>query len=214
MMITHVVFDLDGTLLDTESLYSTSADEVCQRYGTRYPIELKRRVMGSDTRTAARMVVEALSLPIQPEEYIAQREAALHTLLRDASPMPGALELLDALGERGIGWGIATSGHRAVTELKLTSHPALREVCTVCGDDPELARGKPAPDIFLLAAKRLGAAPLACVAVEDAVLGARAARDAGMRTVVIPDPRFGFQQCDYPEGVHFARTLMDVLDHV
>ena len=144
--ITHAIFDLDGTLLDTETLYTEAAIVVGRRYGAEYTLEIKRTVMGGDTMVGAHHVVQTLALPIEPEQYIAEREVELHALLAQVVPMPGAIALLEALRARRIPIAVATSGHRAITQHKLQNQPFLKDLAAlVCGDDPRLERPKPAP---------------------------------------------------------------------
>jgi len=191
--ITHAIFDLDGTLLDTETLYTEAAIVVCRRYGAEYSLEIKRTVMGGDTMVGAHHVVQTLALPIAPDQYIAEREVELHALLAQVVPMPGAIALLEALRARRIPIAVATSGHRAITQQKLQNQPFLKDLAAlVCGDDPRLERPKPAPDIYLLAASELGADPGTCLVVEDSVNGLRAGLAAGMRTIALVDPRWGY----------------------
>src|SRR5688572_4915449 len=91
---THVIFDLDGTLVDTEPLYAMATQAVLSRYGRRYEPKLKRQITGSGPLHGARVLVEALSLPLEPEAYLAERDAVLRELLVDVSPRPGAVRLI------------------------------------------------------------------------------------------------------------------------
>lgn len=208
---THVICDLDGTLLDSESLYTEAAARVCARYGATFTYAVKRAVMGGDSLRGATIVVESLGLPIAPETYLAAREIELHALFPTLAPIPHAPRLLESLRARGVPVAIATSGHRAVTEAKLVYQPFLREVAVrVCGDDPRLSRGKPAPDIFLLAAGELGAEPARCVVLEDSVLGVRAAVAAGMQTVALVDPAYGFDDGEFAGAMRIVHSLEDV----
>jgi pseudouridine-5'-monophosphatase len=210
--ITHAIFDLDGTLLDTEDLYSQAAKVVCARYQADYTDELKRAVMGGDTMRGAEYVVRELALPISPADYVAEREVLLHELFANVDPMPGAAALIAALRERGIPFAIATSGHRAITLHKLAKHAFLLAAdVIVCGDDPRLVNPKPAPDIFLLAAKDLAAEPKSCLAVEDSLNGMRAALAAGMRTVALVDPRWGFQPGAFAEAERVIADLSELI---
>ena len=103
---------------------------------------------------------------------------------------------------------IATSGHRAITEAKLAFQPFLQGVeVRVCGDDPRLRQGKPAPDIFLLAADALGAAPASCVVIEDSALGVQAGLAAGMHTVALVDPRYGFTAAQFTGAARIVHSL-------
>jgi len=209
--LSHVIFDLDGTLLDSEPLYTLAAERVCARYGKPFTLELKRAIMGGDTQHGARTVVAALALPISPEAYIHERERELVKLWPSLTPMPSAPAIVDALRARGIGLALATSGHRAVTETKLGYQPFLQSIAVrVCGDDPRLSRGKPAPDIFLLAAAELGVAPAQCMVVEDSRLGVQAGLAAGMRTVALVDTRYGFTDEQFAGAVQIVHSLADI----
>jgi pseudouridine-5'-monophosphatase len=210
-MIRHVVFDLDGTLLDTEELYSEAAQRVVGRYGKTYTRELKHKTMGGDTLRGAQLVVDTLELPITAEEYVKAREDELYALFENVSPMAGAEKLVAQLTERGVPFAVATSGHRELTIHKLSKQRFLRDVSVVvCGDDPRLEDPKPAPDIFLLAAGELGVDPEDCCAVEDSHNGVLAALSAGMRTIALADPRFGLDLCGI-EGVARCVGSLDEL---
>lgn len=210
---THVIFDLDGTLLDTEILYSRAAECVCRRYGAEFTVELKRKIMGGDTLAGAKLLVEALGLPISPETYVSERERELLALLADAGPMPGAERLIEDLVAQEVPMAIATSGHRAITEHKLRAQPFLSRISVViCGDEPRLTRPKPHPDIYLLAAKDLGAEPSQCVVIEDSLHGAQAGVAAGMRTFLLLDPRWGMsaEAIDGLEGIILSLTELSL----
>jgi pseudouridine 5'-phosphatase len=210
-VITHAIFDLDGTLLDTEHLYTEAAIEVCKRYGAEYTHEIKRAVMGGDTMKGAHYVVQTLALPIEPARYVAEREVALHALLARVAPMPGAIVLLELLRKRSIPVAVATSGHRAVTLRKLENQPFLQQLeALVCGDDPRLKHPKPAPDIYLLAASELGADPRTCLVVEDSLNGLRAGLAAGMHTIALVDPRWGFDRSLFADAAHVVDSLSDL----
>jgi pseudouridine-5'-monophosphatase len=206
-----VIFDLDGTLLDTEELYSVATEIVCQRYGAHFTLELKRQIMGGDSITGARVVVDALGLPLSPQAYLDAREHELERLLPSAQPMPGAVALVTSLHALGVTLAIATSGHRHVTDLKLPSQPFLAQIPHwVCGDDPRLKRGKPAPDIYLLAADAAGVEPARCICIEDTVNGVRAGLAAGMRTFALVDPRWGVPLEQYAGAERVVRSLEEL----
>jgi pseudouridine-5'-monophosphatase len=210
-VITHAIFDLDGTLLDSEHLYTEAAITVCRRYGAVYTHEIKRKVMGGDTMAGAHYVVQTLALPLEPARYVAERELELHTLLEQVVPMPGAIALLELLRRRRIPIAVATSGHRAITQHKLKNQPFLHQLeALVCGDDPRLKQPKPAPDIYLLAASELGADPSACLVVEDSINGLRAGLAAGMHTIALVDPRWGFDPAAFAD----AACVVDSLTHL
>lgn len=189
---THVIFDLDGTLVDTEPLYTQAADRILQRFGKSLDLGIKRQIMGGGPLSGARFVVEHLGLPLTPEAYLAEREAWLREACKTARPMPGAVSLIEALYARGVPLAIGTSSERELCQIKLSSQPfASRFASIACSDDPGVVRAKPAPDIFLCAARNMGAEPARCLVFEDSPKGVMAARAAGMEVIAVVDPAMG-----------------------
>ena len=206
---THAIFDLDGTLLDTEPLYTIAAQTVVGRFGKVFDWELKREVMGGGPLAGAATVVERLALPISPETYLAEREAILLTLFGASRPLAGVERLVEALHARGIPLAIGTSSSKRLCDLKLSAQPfAHRFAVIVCSDDPEVKNAKPAPDIFLIAAARLGASPERCLVFEDSPKGVQAALAAGMQAIAIPDARMPRE--DFASALHVLDSLNDV----
>jgi pseudouridine-5'-monophosphatase len=182
--IDAAIFDLDGVLLDTEPLYSRATEVILARHGKTYSSELKRFVMGRSPIDAARWVVGQLNLPMSPEAYVLERVLVLKELLLDCPAVPGAAQLVRALHVRGLRLAVATSSEQQLFEVKTKKHPWFGCFqCTICGDDPRLSQLKPAPDIFLLAARTLGISPERCLVFEDSPAGVAAARAAAMRVV-------------------------------
>jgi pseudouridine-5'-monophosphatase len=189
-LITHVIYDMDGLLLDTEPFYTQVTQAIVGRYGQTFDWSVKSRMIGKKAIDSARILVEALNLPIRPEEYLRERESMLAELFPTAQAMPGAVRLTTHLARHGIPQAVASSSRRRDFDLKTTRHREWFACfqCMVLGDDPEVKRGKPAPDIFLTAAARLGAQSERCLVLEDAPSGVEAAQAAGMSVVAVPNP--------------------------
>jgi len=187
--VSHVIFDLDGVLLDTEPLYTRATQEVISPYGKTFDWSIKGDMIGRSSLDGAHHLVRTLGLPLLPEEYLARRKPLLDALFPTAPEIPGARALVDRLHARGVPLGVATSSEQALYRAKTTRHDwfgVFRAV--VCGDDPRIGALKPAPDIFLITARDLGAAPQDCLVFEDSLAGVEAARAAGMQVVALPDP--------------------------
>jgi len=177
-------------LLDTEPFYSEVTQEIVAVYGKRFDWSVKRHMIGRPSLEAARYLVETLQLPISAEEYLEKRREGLEACFRTTPAKPGAEEFTRALALRGVVQAVATSSEQALYHLKISAHRDWFSLfaAAVTGDDPELERGKPAPDIFLLAAQRAGAEAHRCVVFEDSPAGIEAAHAAGMQAVALPDP--------------------------
>lgn len=184
-----VLFDLDGVLLDTEPLYTEATQAIVGRYGKTYDWSLKSHTMGRDARLTSRFILERLSIPLSPDEFLAARAPILEALLASSPTMRGAEHFVRSLQADGVPMAVATSSERRLFDIKTRPHAFFDAFqAVVCGDDPRVAAKKPAPDIFLAAAADLGAAPSRCVVIEDSPAGVEAALAAGMRVIALPDP--------------------------
>ena len=183
------IFDLDG-VLDTEPLYTQATARVAARFGKFYDWSVKRHCIGRGTLDAARIIIEALGLPLAAATLVEERDRLLIDLLAGATAMPGAEAFTRALASRGVPLAIATSTEAALYAIKAAAHRPWLALfgAAVCGDDPRVGRPKPAPDIFLAAAADLGVAPADCLVFEDSPFGVEAALAAGMRVIALPDP--------------------------
>lgn len=200
------IFDLDGTLIDTEPCYTQATQEIVARFGREFPWELKAQMMGKPAKVSAQLLVDTLQLPISADEYLAERKPRILELTSQAPDLPGAAALLDALAARGLPIAIATSSQRALAERKLHGRSWGHHMqVVICGDDAEVANPKPAPDIFLEAAARLGAVPADSLVFEDSPTGMEAGVAAGMRLVAVPDTRL--DRSRIPAGAIVLDTL-------
>ena len=188
--IQAVIYDMDGLLLDTEPFYTEATQEIAGRYGKVFDWSVKSQMIGKRALDAAQVLVDALELPLTAEGYLEERKVTLDRLFPMAPPMPGAKELTQHLKSHNVPQAVASSSERKNFDQKISQHHEWFSIfdTIVLGDDPELKAGKPAPDIFLLAAKRLGVDPDKCIVFEDAPSGAEAGLRAGMQVAVVPDP--------------------------
>jgi HAD superfamily hydrolase (TIGR01509 family) len=207
--ITHVLYDMDGLLLDTEIFYTIVNQIVAQRFGKVFDWSVKSKMIGLKSEDSARILVDSLALPLTPAEYLDARKHLLDELFPQAEPKPGAMRLTQHLHRHGIPQAVATSSNRHHYELKTSRHKDWFRLfeCIVIGDDPEVKEGKPSPDIFLLAARKLKAQPRRCLVFEDAPSGVKAAREAGMHVIVVPDPNM--MDHPFPEADGLLASLED-----
>ena len=205
--ITHIIYDNDGLLLDTEPFYTKAHQILAARYGKVFDWTVKSRMIGLPAEDSAHVVLQALQLPLSVSEYLEERKQLLEKMFPQAEPMPGAVRLSLHLHQAGIPQAVATSSDRFYFNLKIARHQEWFKIfqCVVLGDDPEIRNGKPAPDIFLLAAKRLKANPAHCLVFEDSPAGVEAARAAGMFVVAVPDPHM--DDSAYPSAHQIIRNL-------
>lgn len=189
-----ILFDLDGLMAESEPLAEWAWNQFLARYGCQLSDQMMVDILGMRVIDSAELICQRFQLPVDPEKASDQRdEIFLDAVPQRLQPCPGLASLLDELAERGIPLAVATSGHRRYATLALrTLGVADYFEAMVTGNEVE--HGKPAPDIFLLAAERLGVPPARCVVLEDSPLGVAAAREAGMLVIAIPNQRIPPQE--------------------
>ena len=187
MSVTAVVFDMDGLMFDTERLARDAWRRAMAERGYELSDEVYLPAIGRTVDGACRHFAQALGPDLPIAEIEAAKAAYLLELLEPAPPMkPGLSALLDGLDELRLPTAVASSTARAEVERRLDSVGLLGRFAATAGGD-EVARGKPAPELFLLACDRLGMQPSGCVVLEDSEAGVRAAAAAGMVPVIVPD---------------------------
>ncbi len=195
MGIPGVIFDLDGTLVDSEPLYCEAGRRMLAARGVGgFGWEEHMGFVGVGTEETVRELRGRYGLGVPVERLLAELEGHYLELAGGAAPIAGAVALARALAERGHPLAVASgSSARAIGAVLAGTGLAALFPVTVSAD--EVARGKPAPEVFTEAARRLGLAPADCVVVEDAPPGVLAASAAGMRCVAAPSVR---EQADDP----------------
>eukprot|EP00741_Cyanophora_paradoxa_P004158 tig00000769_g4039.t1 len=212
--IAAVIFDLDGTLLNTEPFYYEVERIMISRLCPGRSVdEVFSELVGITAQATAEKLVAHFNLSLSPAQYLAERDELLAQRFARTELMPGARRLVDHLTAHGIPKGVATSSTLKNVRLKTASMAAwFAAAFPVLVTGEEAKRGKPAPDIFELAADRLGVPPAergAVLVFEDSVAGLRGAKAAGMKVAAVFDAHNRFlRRADYAE----ADLLVDSLE--
>jgi HAD superfamily hydrolase (TIGR01509 family) len=184
-----VVFDLDGVLVDSEQAWDDARKELVAEAGGTWTDEATRAMQGMSSKEWSLYLRDELGVGLPAEETNAAVVERLTRVYREDLPaIPGAREAVARLGER---WplALASSSNREIIDLVLDALGITERFAATLSSE-EVDRGKPAPDVYLEAVRRLGAEPAACVAVEDSENGIRSAHAAGLRVLAIPNPHF------------------------
>mmetsp|Transcript_3026 Transcript_3026/g.3559 ORF Transcript_3026/g.3559 Transcript_3026/m.3559 type:complete len:251 (-) Transcript_3026:435-1187(-) len=204
-----VLFDLDGTLLDTESLSDKATIEAFgnslphlireerRQDGDRLPWEIKKEILGKQGEDWVPMVISyaqktwGVNSNIRANQLWNNWEMNLNSFCKDVKECEGATKLIKMLVEKGIPIAIATSSRTISVQKKRLRHEHIFQPMTtiVTGDDPLVKKGKPAPDIYLEAARRLGIKPEDCLVFEDSISGCQSGKAAGCAVIAVPDSR-------------------------
>lgn len=203
-----VIFDMDGTLLDTEAVFKAIVYEVCTEMGFAMTDHVHGRMVGSSHEATAALLAEAFGTTFPYEMFDEKCRASMHSRMAGAVPVKtGAVELISALRDLGVPLAVATSSrsHHALSHLEAAGVIGFFDTI-VTRDD--VTNPKPHPEPYLTAADRLRVDPRACLAFEDSHAGVRAAHAAGMRTIMVPDLLHPTEEI---AALCFA--VLDSLDH-
>ena len=208
-MIEAVVFDLDGVLIDSEQVWDSVREQLVRERGGRWHDRAQRDMMGMSSLEWSRYMHDELGLREPPEEISAEVVRRLEARYRERLPvLPGAREAVERLAAR---WplALASSSNRELIDLALELM-GVRHLFAATVSSEEVARGKPAPDVYLEAARRLGSDPTRTAAIEDSQNGLGAAKAAGMRVIAIPNEHFPPD----PEALALADLFLDSLSEL
>ncbi|MFC7327236.1 HAD family hydrolase [Marinactinospora rubrisoli] len=180
-----VLFDLDGTLIDTEDMWMATEAEVAESLGGRWTAADRDANVGGSARAAAEYLVRVTRTDVPVPEVMRMLATVMRRrLAAGPEPRPGAKELLTEVRRSGLPTALVTSTHRPLLEVSITAIGAEHFDVTVAGD--EVAHNKPHPEPYLTAARLLGVDPAGCVALEDSPTGVASAQAAGCVTVAVP----------------------------
>jgi HAD superfamily hydrolase (TIGR01509 family) len=181
-----VIFDLDGVLLESEQVWNEAKRELVEESGGRWKEGAARAMMGMSSPEWSAYLRDELGVDMDTEAISDAVVARLEDIYRERLPwIDGAREAVERMAAR-FPIGLASSSNREIIDLFLELS-GLADQFSVTVSSEEVARGKPSPEVYLEAARRLGVRPEDCLAVEDSENGIRAAKAAGMRVVVLPN---------------------------
>lgn len=188
-MIEAVIFDMDGLLVDSEPVWDQARRDMATQAGVDWNRDDHRACMGVSTHEWAAYMIRRLSLAMTPQQVAEAIIARMVERYKQQIPfLPGALAAVD-LAAQHYPTAVASGSPRLLLDTVVSS-PELRGKFQVVLDSDGLAAGKPAPDVYLETARRLGIAPERCVCLEDSANGITAGKRAGMAVIAVPDPRF------------------------
>jgi HAD superfamily hydrolase (TIGR01509 family) len=185
--IEAVVFDLDGVLIDSEHVWDEARQRLAEERGGRWHERASRDMMGMSSPEWSRYMRDVVGIADEPEAISAEVVRRLEAIYREDLPLlDGAREAVERVAEH---WplGLASSSNRELIDLALELS-GLGHLFRATVSSEEVPRGKPAPDVYLETARRLGVEPRRCAAVEDSENGILAAKAAGMRVIAVPNP--------------------------
>jgi pseudouridine-5'-monophosphatase len=195
MSLKGAIFDLDGTLIDTEPIYFDAAETMINKYGNgkKFDWDTKIKTLGSPELVTAKIIVDTFEVKLTPEEFLEKRNAITPEYFKKCPFIEGAKEITDKFKkELKFKTALATSSAKINFDYKTFNKKEwIKEDfdAIVLGDDKRIKNGKPAPDIFILAAKEIGLKPNECIIFEDSIGGMKAAISSGAKIVIgIPDP--------------------------
>jgi beta-phosphoglucomutase family hydrolase len=185
-VIKALIFDMDGVLVDSEPLHLLAFQELMKEFGVTFTAEDNHAFLGRTDLSLAQFTAEKHGLTEAPESMVQRKENILARLIKEqAKARPGVMDLLETGKRLNLPMAVASSATMQTIQLVVDTLN-IRGYFHNLTSGEEVAESKPAPDVFLLAAKRLNMPPENCLVVEDTYNGLQAARSAGMKCLVVP----------------------------
>jgi HAD superfamily hydrolase (TIGR01509 family) len=204
--IAAVIFDLDGVLLDSETAWVEVKKEFTEESGGHWKDRAQWDMLGMSSTEWSQYMHDELAVPVPPEQISSEVAERLVERYRQRLPLlPGAVEAVRSLARE---WplAVASSSNRKVIDLVL-EQAGLADAFAATVSSEEVERGKPAPDVYLEAARRMGVEPESCAAIEDSGNGIRSAHAAGMAVIAVPNKDFPPD----PDALALAALVLDSL---
>lgn len=208
-MVAAVIFDMDGVLVDTEQVWDEVRVQLVADWGGRPAPEAQQAMMGMSSPEWSRYMREAHALDASPAEINAEVVRRMLARYRKRLPLvDGAVDAVRRLAA-AVPLAVASSSNRPLIDTVLET-AGIADLFAVTVSSEEVARGKPSPDVYLEAARRLGEPPERCAAIEDSASGIRAAHAAGMHVLALPNPHYP----PAPEALGLADAVLGSLDEL
>ena len=210
MGIRAVIFDMDGVLLDSEAAWDAAREAYTRESGGTWSDSAQKDMMGMSSTEWSRYMHEELGVPPDPEQISSDVVAKMIAQYHEQLPLiDGAVEAVERMAQRYETLGLASSANRPLIDLAL-SESGLERYFGATVSSEEVERGKPAPDVYLEAARRLGVGPAQAAAVEDSHNGILSAHNAGMHVIAIPNRAFP----PGDEALALADRVLDSIDEL
>ncbi|KAL8116166.1 bifunctional riboflavin kinase/FMN phosphatase-like isoform X2 [Apium graveolens] len=192
--VSAVILDLDGTLLNTEQLTKEVLKDLLARYGKVVDEEKARMILGMSIEHSRHAIIKDYDLPITAEKFIQEIRPMYQQKWLLAQPLPGADRLIKHLHRHKVPFALASNSRTVSVESKISNQPGWKNYFLILLGSDQVKSGKPAPDIFLEAAKRMSVDATRCLVVEDSLIGVQAAKAARMKVVAIPSLQIEYDQ--------------------
>uniref|UniRef100_I1QTB2 riboflavin kinase n=1 Tax=Oryza glaberrima TaxID=4538 RepID=I1QTB2_ORYGL len=208
-LISHVILDLDGTLLNTYCVVSQVLKPFLVKNGKKWDSKKAHKLVGKTPYEAAAVVLEDYGLPYSTEEFLSMLTPMFNEQWCNIKALPGANRLIKHLKSNGVPAALASNSPGSNIEAKISCHQGWKESFSAIVGGDEVEKGKPSPDIFLEAAKRMNTNPPNCLVIEDSLPGVAAGKAAGMHVIAVPSvPK---RTAEFSSADEVINSLLDVM---